>query len=488
MQFSKLYDVAQTRALDKALTVGLLTQTNLIEIASKSVLAELKKKWPHCHDIGILCGPGGNGADGFCLADFAISEGLNVTVYLLQDEGSISEIGRKYLEVIKKRDVKITLSQEFSCAHDVLVDAVFGLGINRQIRGHTKGIFEKINSSNIPVIAIDVPSGLSATTGSTLGAVIKASVTVTFFWDKQGFHTGDGKDSAGEVVIAPLGISETLLDDFNPTALGLSSGNNEIINVKRKQSSHKGDYGHVLVVAGNKGFAGSGFLAASGALRSGSGLVSLATHYSHAASLACLRPELMVHPMHLFSNFDSLIKKSNVLVLGPGLSTKIWGLSMFRKTMMFNGAKVFDADALNLISKAGSIDNYRIITPHVREASRLLQVSDFDIEVDRFAAAKSLVEKFGGVAVLKGSGTIVQTNGELPVVILAGNPGMASGGVGDVLAGIIGGLLAQNFGLFLSAYLGALLHATAGDLAAKKIGERPMAASDIIDQLARPLI
>lgn len=256
----------------------------------------------------------------------------------------------------------------------------------------------------------------------------------------------------------------------------------------RAKESHKGSFGHVLVIGGDYGYSGAVRLAAEAALRVGAGLVSVATRAEHALHLNLTRPEIMCHAIHHVKDLIALLKKATVIVLGPGLGQSSWSKKIFAQVIKSKKPLVVDADGLNLLVKKDLSSAHWILTPHPGEAARLLQRKDAILVEDRLSAVVAIQKKYQGVAVLKGSSTLIATEQGDVSICEAGNPGMASGGMGDVLSGVIGGLLAQGMSLSIAAKLGVLLHAHAGDLAAKQ-GERGMIASDLfpfLRQLVNP--
>ncbi len=250
----------------------------------------------------------------------------------------------------------------------------------------------------------------------------------------------------------------------------------------RKADSHKGMFGHVLVVGGDYGFSGAVRLAAEAALRVGAGLVSVATRPEHAISLNLVRPEIMCHGANHAKELTPLLTKATVVIVGPGLGQSSWAKKMLTRILSSKKLLVMDADALNLLSKKRIKYADWVLTPHPGEAARLLQTTAHHIQQDRLLSAGALQKKYGGVVVLKGAGTLVVTDHE-EALCENGNPGMASGGMGDVLSGVIGALAAQGISLPQAAKLGVLVHAKAGDLAAKEGGERGMIASDLFPYL-----
>lgn len=251
---------------------------------------------------------------------------------------------------------------------------------------------------------------------------------------------------------------------------------------KRNRAAHKGDFGHVLVIGGDDGMGGAARLSAEAALRVGAGLVSVATRAEHVASVTGNRPEIMCHAVKNASDLSGLIQKATVIVLGPGLGQSDWSRELFAMALNAKQPKIVDADGLNLLSEHSFEYHDWILTPHLGEAARLLHCTVEDIQANRIKAVKKLSDQYGGIIVLKGANTLIQAVDERPYICSAGNPGMASGGMGDVLSGVIGGLLAQYFSLLSAAKTGVLLHAMAGDLAAVN-GERGLLASDLMPYL-----
>lgn len=253
----------------------------------------------------------------------------------------------------------------------------------------------------------------------------------------------------------------------------------------RDRDAHKGDFGHVLVIGGDHGMAGAVRMAAQAALSVGAGLVSVATHAEHLTVVNAACPEIMCHAVKTGIHLRPLIDKSTVIVLGPGLGQSDWSYELFETVIASSKHMVIDADALTIISKMTIKKDHWILTPHPGEAVRLLKSDIEEIQQERCESANAIVNRYGGVVVLKGAGSIVQAENDFPFLCNAGNPGMASGGMGDVLSGVLGGLLAQHFSLLSAAKTGVLLHAMAGDQAALKNGERGLLAMDLMPYLRR---
>lgn len=253
----------------------------------------------------------------------------------------------------------------------------------------------------------------------------------------------------------------------------------------RDKNAHKGDFGHVLIVGGDYGMAGAVRLCAEAALRSGAGLVSVATRPEHIAIVTGACPEIMCHAITRSDDLLPLLKKASVIVCGPGLGQSDWSKKLFETVLQEAKPMVLDADALNLLAQVPTKKSHWILTPHVGEAARLLKSNTTDIQKNRLESTQQLLKNYGGVVVLKGANSIIQQENELPAICNAGNPGMATAGMGDVLSGIIGGLLAQHFSSFAAAKTAVMLHATAGDLSAKESGERGMIATDLLCQVRK---
>jgi NAD(P)H-hydrate epimerase len=310
-----------------------------------------------------------------------------------------------------------------------------------------------------------------------MGFAVKADCTVSFIGLKQGLFTGNAANYCGEVNYASLAVPETIFQLISPSASRVVKKSLPI----RDRCSHKGDYGHVLIVGGDFGYSGAVKMSGEAALRVGAGLVSIATRKEHAGLLNMNRPELMCHGVEAVEQLLALIAKASVIVIGPGLGQSAWAKELFVATIKAQKPLIIDADALNLLAQASITNANWILTPHPGEAARLLNCSTVDIQQDRFASVSALQNKYKGIVILKGSGTLIASENEC-AVSTTGNPGMASGGMGDVLTGIIAGFVAQGLTLKEAAQQGVYEHGQAADLAAKK-GERGLLASDLMPYL-----
>ncbi|MEZ8742607.1 NAD(P)H-hydrate dehydratase [Photobacterium swingsii] len=464
------------RAAAKSAQVSMYT---LMERAGAAVFECLKKMPCSVNSILICCGGGNNGGDGYIVACLAVAAGIDVEVWHLGDANQLTgDAARARDTWLAAKGLIGTPQTELPAGVDVVIDALLGTGLSGMVRDDTSELINTINQAHKPVIAVDVPSGLCADTGRILGCAIQADSTVTFIGVKQGLVTGQAPNVVGKLFFADLGVGEIFDDQQQASATSLTDEIIPALLSQRKRTAHKGDHGRVTCFGGNLGMAGAIRLAAEACLRTGSGLTAVVTQPDNVMSIVAARPEIMVQGWQEKAHEIRQQRDwSDVIVLGPGLGTNDWGKALYFHLADCEKKMVVDADGLNLLALSPDYKNNRIITPHPGEAARLLACNIAEIEADRFLAVQRLQQKYGGVAVLKGAGTLV-FDGVCLTVCRAGNPGMATGGMGDVLSGIIGSLLGQNLSLSDAAMLGVFIHSKAADLCALE-GERGMIASDL---------
>jgi NAD(P)H-hydrate epimerase len=342
-------------------------------------------------------------------------------------------------------------------------------------------MIEAVNASGRPVVAVDVPSGLHADSGAVLGVATRAALTVTFIGRKLGHHLGAGPEHVGHVVFDALQVPVETYALAKPAARLLGEGDVLEALPRRHRLAHKGEHGHVLVIGGGPGMPGAARLAGEAALRSGAGLVTLAVHPENTGVVAA-RPELMCVAAGSRADLTAALSRATVVAVGPGLGQSAWAREMFEAALACGAPSVVDADALNLLAAAPRRNDQWVLTPHPGEAARLLGTTGAAVQADRLGASAQLQDRFGGTVVLKGAGSIVHGGGGVPHICDRGNPGMATGGMGDVLTGLIAGIAAQCTSLDLAARAGVFVHAQAGDLAARR-GERGLLASDVLEQV-----
>lgn len=477
-----LHTVEQLRQMERAAMVALgISGPELMRRAASAALGSVRRHWPQLQQICIHCGPGNNGGDGFLLAVLAREAGLQVEVVALTpDSHGDAQQARASWESGGGK-VRLWHAGESLPMAELHVDALYGIGLNRAPEGAAAELIEALNLSQRPICALDVPSGLDTDTGCCLGVAVRAAVTVTFIAGKRGLHTGHAVDHVGVLELATLAVPDSVHARATPDARLLVAESLP----PRQRYANKGDYGHVLVIGGDHGMAGAVHLAGEAALRAGAGLVSVATREAHVVSLNAARPELMAYGVDGPQALESRLESASVLAVGPGLGQGAWGHALWLTALDANKPMVLDADGLNLLSGTPrQFATPTVLTPHPGEAGRLLGVPTASIERDRFAAVSELARRYNAVVVLKGAGTLVaDPDGRLDVCPW-GNPGMASGGMGDLLTGTVAGLLAQGCSAWRAASLGVGLHARAGDRAAQS-GERGLLASDLLDPLRR---
>ena len=444
------------------------------------------KHWPRARRIVVACGPGNNGGDGYVLARHALASGLDVCVLRLDAHAARTPLA------MQAHDAFIAAGGRVACFDgelgdaDVLVDAVFGIGLSRAPDAHASALIEAINRHPAPVLALDVPSGIDARSGDAPGIAVIAERTLQFIARHRGLRTGTALDHAGDLALAALDLPDTVFAGLQPAAFALRADALPGFFPLRPRDSHKGRNGHVLCIGGDHGSGGAILLAANAALRSGAGLLSVATRAEHVPALLARRPEAMAHAVDDVAQLAPLLSRASVIAIGPGLGQGDWGRQLLEAALASALPCVVDADALNLLASSGQcLRGQDVATPHPGEAARLLGITTSEVQRDRFAAAQALQARLGCTLVLKGAGSIIASAGQPPSVICAGNPGMAVGGMGDVLTGIIAALLAQGMAAGDAALAGALLHAVAGDAAAREDGERGLLPSDLAPWLRR---
>lgn len=482
-----LYRAEQVRELDRIAIDDLgISGLSLMQRAGLAAFEALRQRWPRVRHIGVLCGTGNNGGDGFVLAGLAQAAGLRVSVWQVGDASRIrgDALGARQQMAVAGLCAEGFVGQDLSVV-DVLVDGLLGTGLGGEVSGIWREAIEAINAAGdagCGVLALDIPSGLHADSGAVLGAAVRADVCVTFIGLKLGLFTGQGPDHCGEVLFNDLDVPPEVFTRFAPAATRLTPAAAGAWLPPRRPCAHKGDFGHVLVVGGDHGMAGAARLAGEAALRCGAGLASLATREEHAAAISAARPELMCHGIADAVSLKPLLRRATVLAIGPGLGQGTWGRQLLGAALASRLPLVLDADALNLLAAEPLHRDDWVLTPHPGEAARLLGRATPEIQADRLAAARALQRKYGGVVVLKGAGTLVVDSAGDASLCHAGNPGMASGGMGDVLTGVIAALLAQGQAGDEAARRGVCLHAAAADRAATA-GQRGLLASDLFSPL-----
>lgn len=518
-----LYTASQVRAIDQQLIAAGTPGIKLMQRAAEAVLTALRQRWRHTSGVIIVCGTGNNGGDGHVLAGLVRQTGGTVHLLQIGDRADLAgdalqaSVNTAALGVEAAPYSAEKLSELLAQYRDkqlVIIDAMLGTGFHGVLRGDFADAAKQINASAQPVLAMDIPSGVNADTGHVAGEAVRASATVSFIARKRGLYTGSGPDYSGEIVFDDCGAGSGAVEPGMPTAQTIDVGLLNTVLRPRARTAHKGQAGNVLVIGGDTGSGGAAIMAAEAAARCGAGTVSLLTRPAHVAAVLARRPEIMVFGLDAWQAetgllAQRLVEKASVLVIGPGLGQSAWSRELLQQSVMWAVALgkplVLDADALNLAaqddrfwSESGPLSQRRnwVITPHPGEAARLLATTTAQVQSDRFAAIAQLQATTGAVCLLKGAGSLLAfapdtdstLDAGIPIdVCTEGNPGMATGGMGDILTGVIAALIAQGLSAADALRCGVCAHGEAADVAAAACGERGLLATDLLPILPKVL-
>lgn len=461
--------------------------------------------------VGIAAGGGNNGGDGFVIARYLYEKGIETTVFLLSTKEKIKGDAKLNLNLVEKLpipiieipDLEAFNNNKSQMAHQTIwVDAIFGTGLNSDIRGHYKDIIDYLNDTGKPVFSVDIPSGLNSNTGQICGTCINADITATFAFAKTGHILYPGATCTGKLEIIDIGIPRHIADAINPNHFLITKEYLNKTYIPRSVEAHKGNTGHLLVIAGAPGKTGAAAMAANAALRTGTGLVTLACPESLTATLETLSLEVMTSPLAETKNgtlsdasFDaimSLIPGKKCIAIGPGIGTDPQTQKLVKKIITNCPVPiVIDADGLNcLADDANILTNLKIpilLTPHPGEMARLTDTTTTSIQKNRIQCAREFATKHDVHLVLKGARTIIAGPDGKIYINPTGNPGMASAGMGDILTGIISGLIAQGFSAEVAAITGVFIHGAAADELAETVGRVGYTASDILYEIPEQL-
>lgn len=487
----KIYTIEQIRCLENLAIQSGISGKQLMQEAANAALCLLVNELPETmNDMIVFCGTGHNGGDGYTLAKLAaIEEGYRVRIRYVGSLNKLSKLTQKAMEACQKMGLEIKKFDKNERLHaSIYVDALLGIGIKNNVSAEYAEPIKFINNREGPFcLSLDVPSGIDANTGEILGIAVQADTTITFIGQKTGLLTGDGYGYSGDIAFSDLKIPQQLLDTIDTHWAETIDPVELLFKMPfRKRHMHKSDFGHVLIIGGEVGMSGAPLMAGLGALRSGAGLVTLATHPQHANYLNIHHPELMCHGVLNKTDLTPLIDKATVIAIGPGLGQNTWGKSLFDAVLKTKKPLVVDADALNILAKKPIKKDHWIITPHPGEAARLLGTDTSSIQNNRYLAVSELQQCFGGIAILKGCGTLIKDDiDDIIKVCSSGNPGMATAGMGDILTGVIAGLIAQHIPLHEAAECAVYFHAAAGDAVADNHGMRGMMATDLLPYIQK---
>ena len=481
----------------------------LMENAGRQVVAAMERYLPALGDlrVAVVCGKGSNGGDGFVVARVLEASGVHPQVYLAVLRAEVvgnARVNLSALEVIGVSVVEVAEPDAWAAhlteigACDVIVDALFGTGLTRPLEGHWRTVVGDLNASGVPIVSVDLPSGVSADSGRVIGETIDATLTVTLGAPKLPLVVPPAATQAGDVVVADIGIPGAVVDALDGPRVEVIThewARDQV--VPRPDDTHKGDCGRVLIVAGSTGKTGAARLAALGALRSGAGLVTVATPHVCQAVVSTLIPEYMT--LGLDDTADGMVsaeavdtvlsERCDVLAVGPGLGRGAGARALVRAlveratvplVLDADGLNAFADDATGLVGRDG---RDLIITPHPGEMARLIGATVEHVQTHRVEVARELAKTHSLYVVLKGARTVVATPAGAVLINVTGNPGMATAGTGDVLAGVVAAWLAQLIDAEAACALGVFLHALAGDLCAAELSEVGLIASDVADHL-----
>ncbi len=505
-----LYTASEVRALDQRAIESGIAGIDLMRRAAESALQHLLGHWPQTRRVLVWAGSGNNAGDGYLLAKLAHEQGLEAAVLAIADPSVLDGDAATAYAQATAAGVEVLAANEgyalFEQTNSVWVDALFGTGLQRELTGDFRRAVECMNAASMPVLALDIPSGLSADTGAVFGVAVKADATVTFVALKRGLFTLHANDLVGELHLSDLGIPKEIIESSPASVQRLDIYSSVCSLPPRARNSHKGSHGHVLVVGGDNGYGGACVLAAEAALSSGAGLVSVVTRSVNRAGILARRPELMVvgtedgNGVQDSEWLRDLLKRASAIVIGPGLGRGEWGRQLWSIVKAVAKARsislVIDADGLfflhedqvrNTHSEVSKSLRPWVITPHPGEAALLLDSSIPDIQRDRFAAVASLASRYRCQALIKGAGSVLCIDKQQLLLCTEGNAGMAVAGMGDVLSGLVGGLIAQGLTPTDALQAAVSVHGEAGDLAAAEHGQRGLMASELFPEIRRLL-
>lgn len=473
-----LYTTAGTRELDRiAIEDFGIPGLELMERAGGRMFDQIVRRYPGHVPVLVLCGSGNNGGDGYVVARLLREIGMEVRVIATSEPATpdARTVRRRFLDAGGQVAAPDGGMIERAA---LVVDALLGSGLSRAPDGPCAEIIRAVGACRCPVVAADLPSGLSGDTGRAFDPCIRADLTVTFIGRKFGQYTADGPDHCGELVFEDLGLESAVYDGVSPTAVLTRAP----VPQPRPRNSHKGRFGHLVVAGGEPGMLGAVLLAGRAGLRGGAGLVTVLSVAEHLDRAPLVQPELMTRVCRPDGEPDDPLGGAHAVVFGPGTAGDRWSERLFGAVSDCRVPVVLDAGGLHLLASRPEHRENRVLTPHPGEAAVLLGCTVDEVQADRLEAATAISRHYGGVCVLKGVGTVIH-GAEGTEVCDRGNPGMASAGMGDVLSGVIGALLAQGLSPWDAASQGVWWHGAAGDLAVGDVGERSLIASDVIDHL-----
>ena len=463
----------------------------LMERAALKSVEVLEEAGMDCSEVLVVCGSGNNGGDGFAIARLLHLKGYNVYPVFVGNETSRSEETKQQMGILEKYGVSIGNTIE-KREYSVIIDAVFGIGITREITGHYADVIKQMNRLRGGKAAIDIPSGIDAAGGQVMGTAFRADLTVTFACEKLGTVLFPGCEYAGRTVVTDIGIDPRMFENDVTVCHTYELSDLPFLIPRRRVNSHKGTYGKVLMITGSSGMAGAAYLSAKAAYETGAGLIRIYTAEENQTVLQTLLPEAIIKP---YAGYDRdelrrCIDQADVVAVGCGLGKSETAVKLLTETVSYcKKPCIIDADGINILSEQKELikgGNF-LLTPHLKEMSRLIKQPVEEIAAKRFEAAGALVRDTGIVCVLKDARTVVAAPEQPNYLNTSGNAAMAKAGAGDVLTGIITALLAQGMTLSGAGKAGVFLHGLSGDAASRKKGSYSVSATDLTEAISNVL-
>ena len=464
----------------------------LMERAALEVVRCMEEVQLDFRKVLVVCGSGNNGGDGYAIARLLHLKGHDVTIFFAGNSQKRSKENAQQAKIAAHYEIPVITNLDTE-EYSVIIDALFGTGLKREITGHYREILCSVNQMTGEKVAVDLPSGIHDTTGAQMGIAFCADLTVAIAFPKRGLFLQEGNVCAGKILTGDIGISSETFSEGTVT-FGYEKQDLFLGFPKRKKNSHKGSYGKVLMIAGSKGMSGAAYLSAKAAYAVGAGLVQIYTHEENRVILQQLLPEAIITTYDTFDSeqLEKLIQWADLIGIGCGLGKSDTAERVMQYTLKRALVPcVVDADGINILSKHMEwieVTNALIVlTPHMKEMSRMLQCSVKELIEQRMERLHAFVERYKVVCVLKDARTLVAKEHRNTYLNLSGNAAMAKAGSGDVLAGVIVGILAQQCEPYISACLGVFLHGLAGDVARDKKGAYSVLASDLVAEISSVL-
>lgn len=464
----------------------------LMERAALEVVRCMEEEQLDFRKVLVICGSGNNGGDGYAIARLLHLKGHDVTIFFAGNSQKRSEENAQQAKIAAHYEIPVITNlgtEEYS----VIIDALFGTGLKREVTGHYREVLCSVNQMAGKKVAVDLPSGIHDTTGARMGIAFCADLTVAIAFPKRGLFLQEGNVCAGKILTGDIGISSETFSEGTVT-FGYEKQDLFLGFPKRKKNSHKGSYGKVLMIAGSKGMSGAAYLSAKAAYAVGAGLVQIYTHEENRVILQQLLPEVIITTYDTFDSeqLEKLIQWADLIGIGCGLGKSDTAERVMQYTLKRALVPcVVDADGINILSKhmewIEETNVLIVLTPHMKEMSRMLQCSVKELIEQRMEKLHAFVERYKVVCVLKDARTLVAKEHQNTYLNLSGNAAMAKAGSGDVLAGVIVGILAQQCEPYTSACLGVFLHGLAGDMARDKKGAYSVLASDLVAEISSVL-